>query len=39
MIFRLFVAIGLVIMLNACGGKWGTLANEGFDGQPVRTIL
>src|SRR5437762_12348548 len=37
--FRLFAAIGVIIMLNACGGKWGTLANAGFDGQPVRTIL
>jgi hypothetical protein len=36
---RLVAVIGLVITLTACGGKWGTLANEGFDGQPVRTIL
>jgi hypothetical protein len=26
-------------VLNACAGKWGALANQGVDGQPVRTIL
>jgi hypothetical protein len=36
---RLGGVIGLVIMLNACGGRWGTLANHSVDGQAVRTIL
>jgi hypothetical protein len=27
------------VVVAGCGSKWGTLANPGFDGQRIRTIL